>query len=66
MVHSNHAEMIHDISFNFDGTRFASCSSDLTVMFYEKDENDNWVKSNELQCHNGPIWRVKWAHPNFG
>lgn len=36
MMDTCHEEIIHDISFNYNGTRFATASSDQYVKVYSK------------------------------
>lgn len=66
MIDTHHEEIIHDISFDHYGTRFATCSSDQTIKIYGKNSSGRFVKQGEKKCHDGPVWRVKWAHPQFG
>lgn len=28
--------------------------------------NRKWEKSAECKCHDGPIWKIRWADPKFG
>lgn len=30
-VHSNHADLIHDVAYDYYGRRMATCSSDQTI-----------------------------------
>jgi len=30
------------------------------------DDDGNWVCQAELEGHSGPVWKVAWAHPEFG
>jgi len=63
---SQNEEFIHDLSFDFFGKRIATCSSDHMVRIYSKDNKGSWVKTASFQAHDGIIWKVKWAHPDFG
>ena len=56
---------MHDISFNLYGSRLASCSSDRKVKIYNRVD-EKWILNSEFMAHDGPIWKVKWAHPDFG
>mmetsp|Transcript_10034 Transcript_10034/g.891 ORF Transcript_10034/g.891 Transcript_10034/m.891 type:complete len:82 (+) Transcript_10034:55-300(+) len=58
--------MIHDINFNFFGTRMATVSSDKTVKIFNKDSQGAFKLHSEFKVHDGPIWKVKWALPEFG
>lgn len=33
---------------------------------WDKDENNKWVVSSSWKAHSGSIWRLSWAHPEFG
>ncbi|CAD8163145.1 unnamed protein product [Paramecium octaurelia] len=65
LIDTTHQDIIHDIAFNFDGNRFATASSDQTMRVYNK-VNGKWEKSAECKCHDGPIWKIRWADPKFG
>lgn len=45
--------------------RLATCSSDKCIKIFEVTD-DTQVQSAVLQGHEGPVWRVAWAHPKFG
>jgi WD40 repeat protein len=101
-----HRDLIHDVAFDFYGSRMATCSSDQTIKIFDKCdppvEGKGWRKSAEFrvrvclcvsvpmpairlsldghhekcfhkmislrscQAHNGAVWRICWAHPEFG
>ncbi|KAK6183820.1 hypothetical protein SNE40_006415 [Patella caerulea] len=61
-----HEDLIHDIEYDFHGRRMATCSSDHTVKVWDCDENDQWQCTASWKAHNGSVWRVTWAHPEFG
>ena len=64
---TNHGDMIHDISYNYFGNRMVTCSSDQNMKIWDLDEESNtWKCSNCFQAHRATIWRVDWAHPEFG
>ncbi|KAL3313691.1 Nucleoporin SEH1 [Cichlidogyrus casuarinus] len=58
-----HADLIHDISYDYYGKRMATCSSD---QIWDLQPNDVWKCSSQWRNHLGPVWRVAWAHPEFG
>jgi len=62
---TKHEDFIHDISYDFYGKRMATCSSDQKIKIWDQD-NTNWVCSFEWKAHSGSIWKVSWAHPEFG
>jgi nucleoporin SEH1 len=63
---SEHKDLIHDVSFDFHGTRMATCSSDQTVKVWDSDEETGWQCTASWKAHSGSVWRVTWAHPEFG
>ena len=36
------------------------------IKIWDKQENGNWLKTSDFAAHDAPIWKVKWAHPDFG
>lgn len=58
--------MIHDVSYDFYGKRLATCSSDQKVKVWDLDEESHWKKTAEWKAHKGSVWKVEWAHPEFG
>jgi len=66
-IDSFHQDTIHDISFDWYGKKIATCSSDHKVKIWVRNSDDKWVAEGELPApHNAPIWKVKWAHPDYG
>ncbi len=67
---SNHLDMVHDAQFDFYGRRFATCSSDRVVKVWAVETDgggvDKYVLKGEIAAHEGPVWQVAWAHPQFG
>ncbi|ESO97844.1 hypothetical protein LOTGIDRAFT_209001 [Lottia gigantea] len=61
-----HDDLIHDVEYDFHGRRMATCSSDHTVKVWDCDENDQWKCTASWKAHSGSVWRVTWAHPEFG
>lgn len=33
---------------------------------WDKDDHDNWKLSATWKAHSGSVWKVTWAHPEFG
>ena len=60
-----HNDLIHDAVLDYYGKRLATCSSDKTIKIFEVD-GDSYRLVETLQGHEGPVWRVDWAHPKFG
>jgi hypothetical protein len=100
----SHGDVVNDISFDFYGKRFATCSSDKHIRIWNmKDmtssnrrgdgisiggsgtmintiagdissspssgavaESANWTCYDITGAHQNAIWRLSWAHPEFG
>jgi WD40 repeat protein len=60
-VPTEHADVIHDVAYDYYGERMATCSSDMTVKVWERGSCIGAWKG-----HDGSIWRLAWAHPEFG
>ncbi|XP_012934880.1 nucleoporin SEH1 isoform X2 [Aplysia californica] len=65
-ISSGHNDLIHDVSFDYHGRRMATCSSDQTVKVWDVDEEGAWQCTASWRTHTGSVWRVTWAHPEFG
>ncbi|KAK0061820.1 nucleoporin SEH1 [Biomphalaria pfeifferi] len=64
-ISSEHKDIIHDVSFDYHGTRMATCSSDHTVKVWDLEKGE-WHCTASWKTHSGSVWRVTWAHPDFG
>jgi len=65
-IHTGHADLIHDFTYDFYGKRLATCSSDQVIKIWKKMGRD-WRLQQELHHqHHGSIQRISWAHPKFG
>lgn len=60
-----HNDLIHDAVLDYYGKRLATCSSDKTIKIFEVDGETHKLVDT-LLGHEGPVWRVDWAHPKFG
>ncbi|XP_067834277.1 nucleoporin SEH1 isoform X1 [Heptranchias perlo] len=65
-IAADHKDLIHDVSFDFHGRRMATCSSDQSVKVWDKGETGEWHCTASWKTHSGSVWRVTWAHPEFG
>ncbi|CAL8147114.1 unnamed protein product [Orchesella dallaii] len=69
-VTSGHKDLIHDVAFDFYGTRMATCSSDQTVRIWElhgeASTTANWSCTASWKAHSGSVWKVTWSNPEFG
>lgn len=66
LIETNHEEFIHHAEFDFYGERFATCSSDLTIKIFEKNQNEEWITTSVIKSHEASVWKVIWADPCFG
>lgn len=62
---TNHEDVIHDAQLDYYGKRLATCSSDRTIKIFDVT-NDQRKQIGEIKGHEGPVWQVSWAHPQFG
>uniref|UniRef100_A0A5K3FLX9 WD_REPEATS_REGION domain-containing protein n=1 Tax=Mesocestoides corti TaxID=53468 RepID=A0A5K3FLX9_MESCO len=65
-VHSNHADLIHDVAYDYYGRRMATCSSDQMIKIWDLRDDQEWECTARWRYHLGSVWRVCWAHPEFG
>jgi nucleoporin SEH1 len=66
IIHTEHRDVIHDCSYDYYGQRMATCSSDQTIKVWEQNEKGQWIVSSSWKAHSGSIWKLNWAHPEFG
>ena len=60
-----HTSGVLDIAFDFYGRRFASCFGDRQIHIYDLD-NEVLDPTVIITEHSSLIWRISWAHPEFG
>lgn len=65
-INTDHKDLIHDVCYDFYGKRMATCSSDQSVKVFDMAEDGQWHNTSSWKCHSGSVWRVTWAHPEFG
>ncbi|XP_064610421.1 LOW QUALITY PROTEIN: nucleoporin SEH1-like [Liolophura sinensis] len=65
-IPAEHKDLIHDVAYDFHGRRMATCSSDQTVKIWDVGEDGEWHCTASRRTHSGSVWRVTWAHPEFG
>jgi len=63
---TQHEDLIHDICYDFYGKRIATCSSDQRIKVWDLNDQNEWICSCEWKAHSGSVWKVAWAHPEFG
>ncbi|XP_033626113.1 nucleoporin SEH1-like [Asterias rubens] len=65
-IAAEHKDLIHDVAYDFYGRRIATCSTDQSVRVWDLGEDGGWFCSSCWKHHSGSVWRVTWAHPEFG
>ncbi|KAL5237581.1 hypothetical protein ACI65C_004991 [Semiaphis heraclei] len=65
-INAEHKELIHDVAFDYYGDRMATCSTDQFVKIWDEDKKGNWNMTASWKAHSGSVWKVTWAHPDFG
>lgn len=63
---TKHADMIHDAQLDYYGKRMATCSSDRTIKIFELIGDNDYKHTADIKGHEGPVWQISWAHPQFG
>ena len=38
----------------------------LALQIFDLNEEGKWVLSGTMKSSNGAVWKVTWAHPEFG
>ncbi|XP_040578972.1 nucleoporin SEH1 [Lepeophtheirus salmonis] len=66
-LNCEHKDLIHDVAYDWYGHRLATCSSDQYVKIWDMDpDTGEWKLSSSWKTHSGSVWKVTWAHPEFG
>lgn len=73
------ADYVHDIVYDYYGTRLALCTSSLRISIFSAPAGSQaepgaaaagsgaWTETARMErAHAGPIWRLSWGHPEFG
>lgn len=66
---THHEDIVHDVCYDFYGKRIATCSSDQKIKIWDQSiegDQKRWVCTAEWKAHTGSIWKLAWAHPEFG
>ncbi|VDM59456.1 unnamed protein product [Angiostrongylus costaricensis] len=58
--------LLFSVAFDHHGRRLATCSSDMTLSVWDRCPDGSWKKAASWKVHGGAVWRVVWAHPEFG
>lgn len=57
--------VIHDVQLDYYAKRAAAASSDGTIRIWDVTDGRQ-QQIGHLKGHEGPVWKVSWAHPRFG
>jgi len=57
--------VLHDVQLDYYGQRAAAASADSMVHIWDISDGQQKV-AGQLKGHEGPVWKVSWAHPKFG
>jgi len=57
--------VLHDVQLDYYGQRAAAASADGTVYIWDISDGQQRM-AGQLKGHEGPVWKVSWAHPKFG
>ena len=60
------ADLIHTAELDFYGRQLASAGSDRRIKIFEVVDGVQRQQTAELVGHDGPVWHLAWAHPEFG
>lgn len=36
------------------------------IQVWDEDDHENWHLTASWKAHSGSVWKVTWAHPEFG
>ena len=65
-----HKDLIHDVAYDYYGQSLASCSADREIKVWRRDTGNSgsggWTCTDSWVAHQGPVWKLKWAHPQYG
>lgn len=66
-IATQHEDLVHDVAYDFYGKRLATCGADQKIKVWDMDDATGaWSLSAEWKAHSGAVFRVAWAHPEFG
>ncbi|KAI6045292.1 WD40-repeat-containing domain protein [Pisolithus marmoratus] len=67
LIQNVHDDLLTDVSYDFYGLNFATCSLDQKIKVWSLDESTGtWSVEDEWKAHDAAISKVSWAHPEFG
>ena len=65
-VPAAHEDLIHDVQLDYFGKQLASAGSDRRIKIFDVVDGQQRQQTAELVGHDGPVWQLAWAHPEFG
>lgn len=65
-VNAEFRDTITDISYDFFGHRLALSSTDHTIQIWDLSQDGTYQLTSKFRSHSGSVWKVTWAHPEFG
>lgn len=65
-VNAEFRDTITDISYDHFGHRLALSSTDHTIQIWDLGQDGTYHLTSKFRSHSGSVWKVTWAHPEFG
>lgn len=65
-VNAEFSDTITDISYDHFGHRLALSSTDHTIQVWDLSQDGSYKLRSKFRSHSGSVWKVTWAHPEFG
>lgn len=65
-VNAEFRDTITDISYDHFGHRLALSSTDHTIQIWDLSQDGTYQLTSKFRSHSGSVWKVTWAHPEFG
>lgn len=65
-VNAEFRDTITDISYDHFGHRLALSSTDHTIQIWDLSHDGTYHLTSKFRSHSGSVWKVTWAHPEFG
>jgi nucleoporin SEH1 len=65
-VNAEFMDTITDISYDHFGHRLALSSTDHTIQIWDLGHDGTYHLTSKFRSHSGSVWKVTWAHPEFG
>lgn len=56
---------LHDVQLDYYGKRVAAATAEGAVHIWDITDGQQ-IPVGQLKGHEGPVWKVSWAHPKFG